>query len=580
MHKSRKDIDRYFTGRMFRRQYVPALISALVLSFGDVADSLVLGNRIGYIGLAALALTMPVSQVFNVIMNALGIGGSVRFASRMAQGRREEALAGFQGVVCAAAVSGAVIAVGGNLLLGLILRLLGTAPGDGELYEVARSYLRILLWGTPMLFLNYVLNYFMKTDDLEKQASAVFTVGNIADILLNVVLVLFLRMGAAGAALSTVMGQTVGTVSSVILIVRHKGVLKLWKLKPDLREAWRSFRMGFSSSVEFLYSMVFLLLANNLLIRIQGEAGVAILDVVLGVSYFMGNLYDAVAKSALPVVSTYCGERNEVGMRLGRNLGLLYTLISGAALGAAVFLFPEAICRFFGMTEPAMLASGRTALRLYGLGIPLAGVGILLTNYHEARQQPRETMVRSTLRGVLPILLAVLFAAIIPERFWALYAVSEALALILFSLLYQLHGRQETDDGRVFRQTIYSTGSEVSRVTEEIDSFCERWDALPAQQYMAMMSVEEICVATMTNGFRGKEDGFIQIVLVALEDGGFELHIRDNAASFNPLAMELTGNVGDDSANLDALGIMTVKKKAKSFSYRHFQGFNTVIIQI
>ena len=33
-------------------------------------------------------------------------------------------------------------------------------------------------------------------------------------------------------------------------------------------------------------------------------------------------------------------------------------------------------------------------------------------------------------------------------------------------------------------------------------------------------------------------------------------------------------------ANLDALGIMTIKKKARSFSYRHFQGFNTVIIQI
>ncbi len=42
-------IDRFFSGRMFRRQFFPALVSAIVLSLGDVADGLVLGNRVGYI---------------------------------------------------------------------------------------------------------------------------------------------------------------------------------------------------------------------------------------------------------------------------------------------------------------------------------------------------------------------------------------------------------------------------------------------------------------------------------------------------------------------------------------------------
>ena len=77
-----------------------------------------------------------------------------------------------------------------------------------------------------------------------------------------------------------------------------------------------------------------------------------------------------------------------------------------------------------------------------------------------------------------------------------------------------------------------------------------------------------------------KEDGFIQIVLVALEDGSFTLHIRDNAETFNPLAMELDGDIMDENANLEALGIAAIRKKASSFSYRHYQGFNTVIIQM
>ena len=232
------------------------------------------------------------------------------------------------------------------------------------------------------------------------------------------------------------------------------------------------------------------------------------------------------------------------------------------------------------MALSSMLEVGRTALRFYGISIPLAGVGMLLTNYYEARELQRHTLIRSTLRGVLPILSALLFSVLISEHFWAVFIAGEAIALIAFSVLFRLDPPKGFDSKRVFRATIYSTDDEISRTTQQIEAFCEQWDASPVQQYMAMMSLEEICVATMANGFKGKDEGFIQIVLVALEDGGFELHIRDNAASFNPLAMELTGSLDDEGTNLDALGIAAIKKKAKSFSYRRFQGFNTVIIHL
>lgn len=573
-------IDRFFTRRMFIRQYIPALISAVVLSFGDVADSLVLGHRIGYVGLAALALTMPVAQVFNVIMNALGIGGSVRFASRMARGKREEAVAGFQGVVCAAGAAGLGIALAGNLLLAQLLDLLGAPASEAGIHAAAGEYLRILLWGAPVLFLNYVLNYFLKTDDLEKEAGIAFTAGNILDIGLNIVLVLVLRMGVTGAGLATVAGQALSLTFSAAVIRRRGSALKLRGMKPDLEEAWKSFRVGLSSSVEFLYSMVFLLIANHLLIGTQGGAGAAMLDVVLGASYFMMNLYDAVVKSILPVVSTYSGERNAAGMRLALKTGLRYTLCSGAALGFLVFAFPEAICRFFGMDDPALTALGRNALRLYALSIPPAGIGILMANYWEARQMERRTLAVSTLRGGLPILLALLLASFRPEGFWSLYLLSELLTLAGIAVLFRPRRSSDENERRVFRSTILSVDTEISRTVERIEEFCERWNATPSQQYMAMMSVEEICVATLNSGFQGKADGFIQIVLIALEEGGFELHIRDNAASFNPLALEMKENPDAEGANLDALGIVAIRRKTKSFSYRHFQGFNTVIIRI
>ena len=579
-HEGLHDIDRFFTRRMFARQYLPALISAVVLSFGDVADSLVLGNSIGYIGLAALALTMPVCQVFNVIMNALGIGGSVRYATYMAEGRQDKALSGFCGVVCVTALSGILIGVLGNLFLTPVLSLLGTVPADGALFSAAQGYLRILLFGAPLLFLDYVLYDYLKADNREKQANVAFTAANITDITLNIVFVPVLRMGVTGAALATVIGQAVGVTISLISVQSHRGPLRLDGLKPDFGEAWRSFKVGFSSSVEFLYSMAFLLVANRLLLRTFGDGGVAVLDVVLSVSYFMINLYDAVAKSIIPVVSTYSGERNENGMGIAKNTGLKYSVITGLALALIVFLFPEAICRFFGMDGETLLETGRTALRFYACSIPLAGIGILLINYYEAKQELRMTLLISSLRGLLPILLAVLFTLLAPQEFWSLFLIAEAAAVAVSVLWRRLRPGRGFDPERVFRATLYSTSNEISRTTEEIQAFAEKWAATPAQQYMTMMAVEEICVATMNNGFRGEADGFIQIVLVAAENHGFVLHIRDNAASFNPLAMELGGKVTDEHANLEALGVAMIRKKARDFSYRHYQGFNTVIINL
>ena len=571
-----QNLDKYFTGKMFRRQYFPALISAIVLSFGDVADGLVLGNSVGYIGLAAIALTMPVCQIFNVIMNGLGIGGCVRFSQKMASGHSDTALAEFQGVITVTAVLGVIIALLGNLLVKPLLYALGAMTEDGALFEASLIYLRVLLLGTPMLFLNYVLNYYMKNDDMEKQASLAFTVGNIVDISLNVVLVLVLRMGVAGASLATVAGQTVGVVISIVVICRRDCTLKLTPFKPDFSNVALCFRKGFYSSVEFLYSMVFLLLANRLLLRTVGDIGVAILDLVLSVSYFMFNLNDAAAKSILPVTSTYYGEQNEDGMRLSLMTGLRYAVCSGSLLALFIFFFPNLICRFFGLTEPLLLETGWTALRVFAVSIPLTAICSMVSNYDEACERERDTLVLNTMRGVLPIALALFFLVFDPDDFWLLYPLTEALSLAVFAIYKRMVHTPPFERDRIFRKTIYSNTLAITDTTQEIEAFCERWDLSPRQQYSAAMALEEICVAMLDNGFRGSENGFIQITLIAREDGELKLHIRDNAASFNPLAMEMDAVSVDGDSNLDALGIMAIKKKAKGFAYRRYQGFNTV----
>ena len=58
------------------------------------------------------------------------------------------------------------------------------------------------------------------------------------------------------------------------------------------------------------------------------------------------------------------------------------------------------------------------------------------------------------------------------------------------------------------------------------------------------------------------------------------LHLRDNAEEFNPFDMNTDEINLEDGTGLDAIGIKMIKSKAKSFFYRRYAGFNTLVVQI
>ena len=114
----------YFTKKIFRKQFVPAIISACGLAFGDMMDGIVVGQRMGVTGLAAISLALPSFMVMNVLMHGLGLGGAIRFSGLMAKGKKEEGIRGFQGILSAALMISALLSIGANLFMTPLLALL------------------------------------------------------------------------------------------------------------------------------------------------------------------------------------------------------------------------------------------------------------------------------------------------------------------------------------------------------------------------------------------------------------------------------------------------------------------------
>lgn len=226
---------------------------------------------------------------------------------------------------------------------------------------------------------------------------------------------------------------------------------------------------------------------------------------------------------------------------------------------------------------------GALALRLYCLSSVFAGVGTLLEAYYQSVEREKDAFVLATLRGCAVLLPVTLLLALSwPQGLWWTFPITEVLSLGVFALWRRLRpDRGEPfSPQRVFRRQIRSSTGELGSLSQDVEAFCETWGATPRQRYLVELTVEEIGVVIISKAFASQPDGYIQLTLIACEDGGFQLHVRDNAAGFDPFSLA-TGKVADPEAfDMDAIGMLMVKKQARSFFYRQYQGFNTLVVSI
>ncbi|NLS84552.1 MAG: multidrug transporter, partial [Ruminococcaceae bacterium] len=335
--------------KIFRKLWIPAIISSIGWALSDIADAVVVGNRMGTTGLAAIGLILPVYMINCMIAHGFGIGGSVKYSKLLGNGKPKEAVDSFNRTMQGAMALSVITAIAGNIFMTPLLQLLGTVPADGELFEATRDYLRVFITATPLFYMSNLFNYYLRNDDNGKLAGVGSVVGNLTDIALNIILVLVFGLGTRGAALSTAIGQIIAIAIYSKGILGKGHIIKIKPVKPSLKYSFEIFKDGFSASSSYMFQLVFLLICNRMLIRTGSTTAVAVFDMVQNTSYLILYLYEGTNRAMQPLVSTYHGEHREGGKLSARRLAFSYGGAAGLCSAAFIFLFPQLICALFGV---------------------------------------------------------------------------------------------------------------------------------------------------------------------------------------------------------------------------------------
>jgi len=577
----------YFAQKMFYKFLIPSVFSAVGLAFANIVDSFVIGIRIGPAGLAAIGMTLPIYMVYALLYMGMGIGGSIEYSKLLGAGKVKQALTLFNMMMIASLMVSFLFVILGAFFLKQVLFVLGVHPSSGELYRLSGEYTRVLLCSAPVFFVNTPLYFFVRNDGGQRLAGVGFVVGNLLDVVLSFLFVLVWDMGITGAVWSTVIGQSVCILIYLPHLLKKESVLRLAFACPRMAWVFPAFLKGFATSNQYVSQFIFIICANHILIRISGDFGVAILNIILNVVSYLGLLpFQASNDAVQPLSSTFYGEKNMDASRKVFHMALWFGALSSAALLFVLAFLAPSICRVFGITNAGEILVGARAIRIYCMGAEMAGISIILSGYYQTIDRERLSLLIFTLRGALFLVaFTLIFGSFGIRNFWWLFPATELATLIVYPFFrnkkYYRPSSQQVDKERIMSILIQNKNGRPDIPLQDIEAFCKKWGAVFKQQYYVSMTIEELCSAIIDNAFGLDQEVYIQITLVAQMNGDFELHIRDNARSFNPFEMK-TKRVSllDSEDELKKIGIMMVKQKAKDFFYRRYQGFNTLMVKV
>ena len=423
---------------------LPMILGNLLQQFYNVADTFIVGQFLGAGALAAVGSSYTLMTFLTSILLGMSMGSGAVFSIRY--GEREMAKLKNSMVQSFVMIAGFTLVL--NLLVFLLIDpMMGLLSVPDDVYPLMRDYLWVIFFGIGGTFL---YNYF---------ASLLRAVGNSAvpllflgisavlNIILDVVFVVGIPWGVAGAAFATCLSQWVSGLGLL---------LYTWKKMPQLRPGRQDFRWGKESVLEItrfsLLTCIQQSVMNFGILMVQGLVNSFGVNVMA--AFAAAVKIDAFAY--LPVqefgnaFSTFIaqnyGAQREDRIRKGLKGAVLAAVAFSVVISALVWVFARPLMALFVEgTETAIIAEGARYLRIEGAFYCGIGCLFLLYGLYRALGRPGMSVVLTVISLGTRVALAYALSAIpffgVTGIWWSV-PIGWALADITGFLYYLLRKRR------------------------------------------------------------------------------------------------------------------------------------------
>jgi putative MATE family efflux protein len=364
------------------KQAVPASIGILVMSLNVLVDTIFVGNWIGSIAIAAINVVLPVSFFIAALGMAIGIGGSSIISRALGADNKDRALRTFGNQITLTLLLTTLMVVFGLLFIDQLIPAFG---GKGDIFEPAKIYYRIVLYGVPLLALSMMGNNVIRAEGKPKFAMIAMIIPSIGNLLLDYIFIYIMDWGMAGAAWATTISYGMSFSYVLYFFLSKKSELKInfahFGLDfPVLKEISS---LGFVTLSRQAVVSVTYLLMNNILFNYGGEASVASYGIIGRMLMFALFPVLGVTQGFLPIAGYNYGAHQYKRVRESINKAIFYAGGLALVVFAIIMIFPEEIVSVF-TNDAAILSETPRNMRLVFAATPIIAIQLIGSAYFQA----------------------------------------------------------------------------------------------------------------------------------------------------------------------------------------------------
>ena len=390
---------------------LPMILGNLLQQFYNVADTLIVGQFLGATALAAVGSSYTLMTFLTSILLGMCMGSGAVFSIRFGEGDR----ARLKNSLSLSFLMIAAFTVVMNLAVFLLIDpMMGLLQVPEEVYPLMRSYLWVIFWGIGGTFLYNYFACLLRAIGNSATPLLFLGVSAVLNIVLDLVFVVVVPWGVAGAAFATSLSQWVSGLGLLVFTL-----VKMPQLRPSRQDVrWEKDRVLEIARFSLLTCvqqsvMNFGILMVQGLVNSFGTVVMAAFAAAVKIDSFaympvqdFGNAFSTF------IAQNYGAKRMD---RVGRGIksAVVSSVVFALLISVLVFVFAKPLLLLFVKPEETeILAVGVQYLRIEGAFYFGIGILFLLYGLYRAIERPGMSLVLTVISLGTRVALAYILSAI------------------------------------------------------------------------------------------------------------------------------------------------------------------------
>ena len=389
-------------GKLLLQYALPAIIAMTASSLYNMIDSIFIGQGVGPMAISGLAITFPFMNISAAFGAAIGVGASTCISVRLGQKDYSRANHILGNTVVLNLIIGLFFATFALLFLDEILRFFGATDNT---ISYARDYMVIILLGNMITHEYFGLNAVLRAASKPRHAmyATIFTV--VLNTILDPIFIYTFDMGIRGAAIATVLSQTVALCWQIKVFSNQNGLLHLERrnFKLDSTIVKNIISIGISPFAMNTCACIVVIFINTALVRHGGDLAVGAYGIANRIGFFFFMIVMGLNQGMQPIAGYNYGAQQIDRMLHVLRLTII-SAVSAMTIGWLISEFLTRPCVSLFTTDEELIRIAIHGVQINSLFFPLIGYQAVVTNFFQSIGIARMSIFLSLSRQLLFLL--------------------------------------------------------------------------------------------------------------------------------------------------------------------------------